>query len=58
MGISEGDYVIIRVEGNRIIIERVEDPFGYALQVRKFAEVTFEGFERESEEAQDKYFRG
>ncbi|GAB6943800.1 AbrB/MazE/SpoVT family DNA-binding domain-containing protein [Vulcanisaeta sp. JCM 14467] len=58
VGISEGDYVVLRVEGNRIVIERVEDPFEYALRVRKFAEVTFEEFERESEEVQDRYFRG
>ena len=58
VGISEGDYVVLRVEGGRIVIERVEDPFEYALRVRKFAEVTFEEFERESEEVQDRYFRG
>ncbi|MGC9178895.1 MAG: AbrB/MazE/SpoVT family DNA-binding domain-containing protein [Vulcanisaeta sp.] len=56
VGISEGDYVILRVDGNRIIIERVEDPFEYALKVKKFAEVTFEEFERESEEMQDEYW--
>ncbi|BDR91862.1 AbrB/MazE/SpoVT family DNA-binding domain-containing protein [Vulcanisaeta souniana] len=56
VGISEGDYVILRVDGNRIIIERVEDPFEYALKVKKFAEVTFEEFERESEEVQDEYW--
>ena len=57
VGISEGDYVILRVEGNRIVIERVEDPFEYALRVRKFAEVTFEEFERESEEVQNGNWR-
>ena len=57
VGISEGDYVVLRVEGSRIVIERVENPFEYALRVRKFAEVTFEEFERESEEVQDRYFR-
>jgi AbrB family looped-hinge helix DNA binding protein len=56
VGISEGDYVILRVDGNRIIIERVEDPFEYALKVKKFAEVTFEEIERESEEMQDEYW--
>ncbi|WP_243671585.1 AbrB/MazE/SpoVT family DNA-binding domain-containing protein [Vulcanisaeta sp. JCM 16161] len=35
VGISEGDYVVLRVDGNRIIIERVEDPFEYALKVKK-----------------------
>ncbi len=56
VGISEGDYVVLRVDGNRIIIERVEDPFEYALKVKKFAEVTFEEFERESEEMQNEYW--
>ncbi|WP_054853901.1 AbrB/MazE/SpoVT family DNA-binding domain-containing protein [Vulcanisaeta distributa] len=56
VGISEGDYVVLRVDGGRIIIERVEDPFEYALKVKKFAEVTFEEFERESEEMQNEYW--
>ncbi|ADN50464.1 AbrB/MazE/SpoVT family DNA-binding domain-containing protein [Vulcanisaeta distributa] len=56
VGISEGDYVVLRVDGNKIIIERVEDPFEYALKVKKFAEVTFEEFERESEEMQNEYW--
>ena len=57
VGISEGDYVVLRVEGGRIVIERVGDAFEYALRVRKFAEVTFEEFERESEEAQNGNWR-
>ena len=44
VGISEGDYVVLRVEGNRIVIERVEDLFKYAPRVRRFAEVTVEEF--------------
>ncbi|GAB6947219.1 hypothetical protein JCM16161A_13490 [Vulcanisaeta sp. JCM 16161] len=56
VGISEGDYVVLRVDGNRIIIERVEDPFEYALKVKKFAEVTFEEFEGESEGMQNEYW--
>ena len=47
VGISEDDYVVLRVEGNRIVIERVEDLFEYVPCERKFAEVTFEEFERE-----------
>ncbi|MDK2463588.1 MAG: AbrB/MazE/SpoVT family DNA-binding domain-containing protein [Candidatus Korarchaeota archaeon] len=55
-GLREGDYVRMRVEGSKVILERVPDPFELALKGPKFARITFEEFERESEEMQDALF--
>ncbi len=46
----------MRVDGSKVILERVPDPFELALRGPKFARVTFEEFERESEEMQDALF--
>lgn len=56
VGIKEGDYVKIKVENSRIILEPVRDPFDLALKGPKFAKTTFEEFERESEEMQAELF--
>ncbi len=57
IGIKEGDLVRLRVEGSRIIIEPVLDPFDLALKGPKFAKTTFEEFEKESEEIQNELFK-
>ena len=56
VGIKEGDFVKIKVENSRIILEPVRDPFDLALKGPKFAKITFEEFERESEEMQHELF--
>lgn len=55
LGLEEGRNVVFRVEGDRLIVENVKDPWTLALQTRKWAETTVEGFERESEELQEEY---
>jgi len=55
-GIKEGDFVKIRVENSKIILEPVPNPFDLALKGPKFAKTTFEEFERESEEIQSELF--
>jgi len=55
-GIREGDFVKIRVENSKIILEPVPNPFDLALKGPKFAKTTFEEFERESEEIQSDLF--
>ena len=52
VGIREGSLLRLRVEGSRIIIEPIPDPFTLALTGSKFARTTFEEFEKESEEIQ------
>ena len=56
VGIEEGDFVKMWVEGSRIVLEPVPDPFDLALRGLKFARTTFEEFEGESEEMQDELF--
>jgi len=56
VGLKEGSVVKLRVEGNKIVIEVVPDPFDLALRYPKFAKVSFEEFERESEEMQRELF--
>jgi len=55
-GVREGDVLRVRVEGSRIILEPVLDPFDFALKGPKFTKVTFEEFEKESEELQSETF--
>ena len=57
VGIREGSFVKLRVEGLRIVIEPILDPFDLALKGSKFAKTTFEEFEKESEEMQDELFK-
>lgn len=55
LGLEEGCKVVFRVEGDRLIIERVKDPWMLALSSSKWAETTVEEFERESEEIQEEF---
>jgi len=52
LGIREGDKVLIRVKGNKLVLEFVPDPFSLALRVKKWAKTTVEEFEAESEAEQ------
>ena len=52
LGIMEGDAVVMRVEGNRLVLEFVPDPLSLALRVEKWAKITVEDFEAESEREQ------
>jgi len=55
-GVREGEVLRVRVEGSRIILEPILDPFDFALNGPKFTKVTFEEFEKESEELQNEIF--
>jgi len=57
VGIKEGSLVRLRVEGSRIVVEPIPDPFELALKAPKFAKTTFEEFEKESEELQGELFQ-
>jgi len=56
VGIKEGSLVKLRVEGCKVVMEPIPDPFDLALEGPKFAKITFEDFERESERAQAELF--
>jgi len=55
-GVREGNVLRVKVDGSRIILEPILDPFDFALKGPKFAKVTFEEFEKESEELQNEIF--
>lgn len=52
---EEGSIVVFSVEGDRLIVEKVKDPWELALHSRKWAETTVEEFEEESEMMQEEY---
>lgn len=54
LGISEGAYLELRVEGGKLVATPIPDPFWLALRGPKFAEATLEEVERTSEEEQGK----
>ncbi len=55
-GIKEGDFIKIKVEDSKIILEPIQDPFDVALKGPKFGKTTFEDFEKASEEMQGELF--
>ena len=54
--ISEGDRVLMKVEGDKLVLEFIPDPLSLALKVRKWARTTVEEFETESEEEQEELY--
>ena len=55
LGLKEGYNIVFRIEDDRLIVEKVKDPWTLALQTHKWAETTVKEFERESEELQEAY---
>ena len=52
IGISEGERVLLRVAGNTVILESIQDPLELALSGKKFASVKPEQVEAISLEEQ------
>ncbi len=48
--LDEGDLIVVKVAGDRIIIERAADPFLLAVRRSKWASTTVEEFEEEGEQ--------
>ncbi|MEM4412153.1 MAG: AbrB/MazE/SpoVT family DNA-binding domain-containing protein, partial [Thermofilum sp.] len=55
VGVKEGDKVLLRVEGEAIILEVIRDPIELALTGRKFASVKPEEVEAVSVEEQERF---
>jgi len=58
LGLKEGSKVLIRLEGDKIVIDPYVDPVWMALHGKKFAKITFEELEEESLEIQKKEVEG
>jgi len=58
LNVGEGDKVLIRFEGDRLVMEFLSDPLTLALKVKKWAKTTVREFEKESEEEQDDLYSG
>ncbi|MEM1551220.1 MAG: AbrB/MazE/SpoVT family DNA-binding domain-containing protein [Candidatus Bathyarchaeia archaeon] len=56
LGISEEDKVLMRVEGDRLVLEFIPDPLSLAVKIKKWTKTTVEEFERESEKEQNELF--
>ena len=56
LGVKEGDRVLMRVEGDKLVLEFVPDPFSLALKVKKWAKTTVEEFEAETEAEQGELY--
>lgn len=56
LGISENDKVLMKVEGNKLVLEFIPDPLLLAIRVRKWAKTTVEDFEKESEKEQNELY--
>jgi len=56
LGVREGDRVLMKVEGDKLVLEFVPDPFSLALRAKKWAKTTVEEFEAESEAEQGELY--
>jgi len=56
LGINEGDRVLMKLADNKVVLEFISDPLSLALKVKKWAKITVEEFEEESEEEQDELY--
>ena len=57
LDLKEGERILMRISGNTLIIEKLEDPIQLALTGKKFASLTPEQIEAISLEEQEKYTR-
>jgi AbrB family looped-hinge helix DNA binding protein len=55
LGIVEGSYLELRVEGDKLVATPILNPFWLTLKGTKFAKTTLEEIERVSEEEQSRY---
>jgi AbrB family looped-hinge helix DNA binding protein len=55
LGLREGGKVILKVSGNSLILEPLQDPIQLALSDKKFASMTLKQIEAISLEEQGKY---
>jgi len=57
LNISEGDRVLMKIEGNRLVLEFIPDPLSSVLRVKKWAKTSVKEFEQESEREQNELYK-
>ncbi|RLF07988.1 MAG: AbrB/MazE/SpoVT family DNA-binding domain-containing protein [Thermoprotei archaeon] len=57
LDLKEGERILMRISGNTLIIEKLEDPIQLALTGKKFASLTPEQVKAISLEEQEKYIK-
>jgi len=57
LGLKEGEKVLLKVSGNSLILEPIQDPIQLALSSNKFASITLNQIEVISLEEQRKYIK-
>lgn len=58
LGLKEGERVLLRVSGNTLVLETLQDPVELALSGKKFASITPEQVEAISLEEQARQVKG
>ncbi|KPV63487.1 MAG: SpoVT / AbrB like domain protein [Candidatus Bathyarchaeota archaeon BA2] len=58
LGLKEGERVLLRVSGNTLVLETLQDPVQLALSGKKFASITPEQIEAISLEEQASHAKG
>jgi len=52
LNIKEGDPVIVKIYENKLVLEIIPDPLTLAIKTKKWAKITVEDFEKNSEAMQ------
>jgi len=52
LGLKEGDTVVYTIKDGKLVVEPVENPFKYALRVKKWAKIKAKELEEFSEKMQ------
>ena len=56
LNMSEGDRVLMKIEGNKLVLEFIPGPLSSALRVKKWTKTTVKEFEKESEREQNELY--
>lgn len=56
LNIKEGDPVIVKIYENKLVLEIIPDPLTLAIKTKKWAKITVEDFEKDSEAMQKEMY--
>jgi len=58
LGLKEGDTVVYKIKDEKLVVEPVENPFKYALRVKKWAKMKAKELEEFSKKMQMEFIGG